>query len=82
MAVETRYICTRKRVIDQASVKVELTASIYGRDNVEWSPYTPSGSIEMVVNGPAGAVFVEGGYYRILIEKTSPDPDYTTPPGH
>jgi ethanolamine utilization microcompartment shell protein EutL len=82
VAVEGRFICTKKEVIDQTSVQVVLTASTYGRDNVGWAPYTPAGQVSMVVNGPAGAEFAEGQYYRVLFERVSPDPDYATPPGY
>jgi len=69
MAVEARFECSRKEVLDEASVSVALSASIRGRDNTEWAPYTPSGQLTMIVNGPAGAEFVQGARYRLLIER-------------
>jgi hypothetical protein len=69
MAVEARFECTRKEAIDQTSVAITMSASIQGRDNVEWAHYTPAGSLTMTVNGPAGAEFVQGGRYRLLIEQ-------------
>ena len=73
MAVEARFICTGQKVIDQVSSQIRLTASTYGRDNTGWAPFTPAGTLDMVVNGPAGAEFVEGRRYRILIEEVGPD---------
>lgn len=73
MAVEARFECVRKDVIDQVSVSIHLTASIRGRDNTTWAPFTPAGSIIMTVNGPAGAQFVQGGRYRVLFEEVDPD---------
>lgn len=78
MAVEARFICENKTPMDQTSVQVRLGASILGRDNVEWAPYTPSGSINMVVNGPAGGEFVAGKRYRVLIEELPEDAPQAT----
>ena len=72
MAVEARFECVSKEVIDQTSVSVRLAAAITGRDNTEWAPYTPAGTLSMVVNGPAGSQFVQGGRYRIRIEQVEP----------
>lgn len=69
MAVEARFECTRKEVLDQVSVAVRLSASITGRDNTEWAPFTPAGSIQMTVNGTAGSEFVQGGRYRVTLER-------------
>lgn len=69
MAVEARFNCDVKNVIDQVSCDVRLSASISGRDNTEWAPYTPSGQITMVINGAAGAEFVQGGRYRVTFER-------------
>lgn len=73
MTVEARFVCDRKQPLDQVSVQVALSASITGRDNTTWAPFTPSGSINMVVNGPAGAEFAQGKRYRVLIEEIGPD---------
>lgn len=73
MAVEARFVCDRKTPLDQTSVQVALSASIAGRDNTNWAPFTPSGTLSMVVNGPAGGEFVQGKRYRILIEEVGPD---------
>lgn len=75
--VEARFICDDKRVLDQTSVQVRMTASIRGRDNTEWAPYTPSGQILMVVNGSAGAEFVKDARYRVIIERTGDVPEET-----
>ncbi|HEV2346380.1 MAG TPA: hypothetical protein VGS97_19940 [Actinocrinis sp.] len=72
-AVEARFVCDWKKPLDQVSVQFQLSASIQGRDNTEWAPFTPSGTISMVVNGPAGAVFAAGKRYRVLIEEVGPD---------
>lgn len=77
MAVEARFICEDKKVIDQTSVQVTMRASIRGRDNTEWAPYTPAGSIQMVVNGSAGAEFLKDGRYRVVIERTTDVPEET-----
>jgi len=69
MAVEGRFGCTRKQVVDQQSVQVRLDACTTGQDNVEWARYTPAGSIELLMNGPAAADIVEGGRYRMVLEK-------------
>ena len=74
MAVEARFICERKEALDQVSVQVTLRASTRGRDNTEWAPYTPSGILSMVVVGSAGGDFVEGGRYRLLLERTDDEP--------
>lgn len=71
--VEARFICELKQVIDQTSSQVRLAASIKGRDNTEWAPYTPSGQIHMVINGAAGAEFVQGRRYRVLFEQIDDD---------
>lgn len=71
MAVEARFVCVRKEVVDQVSVDVTLSASVGGQDNVNWAPYTPSGSIVMRVTGPAAAEFVCGGRYRVRIEQVA-----------
>ena len=68
MATEARFICELKQVIDESSVQLILRASIKGRDNTEWAPYTPAGQLSMVVTGPAAAEFVQDGRYRLLIE--------------
>lgn len=73
MAVEGRFVCERKEVLDQVSVSITLRASISGRDNAEWAPFTPSGQLTMVVNGPAGAEFVQGQRYRMLLQPVGPD---------
>lgn len=67
--VEARFICTNKKILDETSVQVSLSPSVQGRDNVDWAPYTPAGQLQMVVNGPAGAAFVEGGRYAVTIER-------------
>lgn len=72
MAIEARFVCERKDLIDQVSVSVTLRAAITGRDNTEWAPFTPAGTILMTVNGPAGAQFVQGKRYRVLIEEVDP----------
>lgn len=73
MVVEARFECTRKDVVDESSVDVRLSASIRGRDNTEWAPYTPSGSITLVVRGAAAAEFVQDGRYRVIIERIPDD---------
>ena len=75
--VEARFICDDKKVLDQTSVQVTMHASIKGRDNTEWAPYTPSGTIQMVVNGSAGAEFVKDARYRVIIERTGDTPEET-----
>jgi len=67
--VAARFICINKKILDEAQVEVTLHPSTYGRDNVEWAPYTPAGVVRMVVNGPAGALFVEGGRYAVTFER-------------
>lgn len=73
MAVEARFICDRKVPLDQTSVQVFMSASTQGRDNTEWAPYTPAGSINVVVNGTAGGEFEAGVRYRVLIERLPDD---------
>ncbi len=72
-AVEARFVCDRKTPIDQVSVAVAMSASTQGRDNIEWAPFTPGGSISMTVNGAAGGVFEKGERYRVLIERLPRD---------
>jgi hypothetical protein len=73
MAVEARFNCAKKEVIDQVSVRLELSASTGGRDNTGWAPYTPWGQIILVVNGKAADEFVQGGRYRVTFEKVADD---------
>lgn len=67
--VEARFICENKRILDQTSVGLTLRASVYGRDNVDWAPYTPAGTITLVVTGSAAALFVEQGRYAVTFER-------------
>lgn len=69
MTVEARFMCEKKQVIDQTSVELVLRAAITGRDNTEWAPYTPSGTIHMVINGAAADQFVQDGRYQVLIRQ-------------
>jgi hypothetical protein len=79
MAVEARFVCTGQQVVDQASSQVRLMASTDGRDNTEWAPYTPAGTIDLVINGPAGHEFVQGGRYAVTIRRLPDDePPQTT----
>lgn len=73
MALEARFVCDRKTPIDQVSVQLVLSASKTGRDNTDWAPFTPSGFIDLVANGPAGADFAQGKRYRVVIEEVGPD---------
>lgn len=73
MAVEARFVCERKDLIDQVSVSVKLAASTRGRDNTEWAPFTPAGTLLMTVTGAAAAEFVQGQRYRMLLEAVGPD---------
>lgn len=67
--VSARFLVTNKKILDETSVEITLAASTYGRDNVEWAPYTPAAHCTMVVNGPAGALFVEGGRYEVTFRR-------------
>lgn len=79
-AVEARFQCTRKQVLDATSVQVYLSASTGGRDNVDWAPYTPSGQLTLVVNGPAGAGFVEGARYALWLQRAELTDLHLDPP--
>lgn len=70
-AVEARFTCNRKDVLDQSSVSINLGACITGADNKDWAPYTPAGSILMTVTGGAAAVFEQGARYRVLIQRVA-----------
>jgi len=67
--VEARFVCHHKKILDERQVEVYLRPSVQGRDNVDWAPYTPAGQVTLVVNGPAGALFVEGGRYAVTFER-------------
>lgn len=72
-AVEARFVCETQQAIDQVSSRIIMRAATTGRDNTNWAPFTPAGTIDMVVNGLAGAVFSAGKRYRVLIQEVGPD---------
>jgi hypothetical protein len=67
--VEGRFVCDTQQVIDQVSSRIILRAATTGRDNTDWAPFTPAGTIDMIVNGTAGHAFSAGKRYRVLIQE-------------